>query len=48
MHGMNLKDAQTRMGKHAGLRWKNIDRSEEHMYNSLNAVEEARLKRMFC
>jgi hypothetical protein len=45
MLGLNLGDAQTRMGRHAGERWKNMDSAEMDIYTTLNAAEEARLKR---
>lgn len=43
--GLNLNDAQTRMGRHAGDRWNNMEGEEKELYVTLNAVEDSMLKR---
>eukprot|EP01039_Chlorochromonas_danica_P006390 gene6390-7044_t len=42
---LNLDDIQTRMGRHAGDRWKHMCDDEKNLYKALSSVEEARWKK---
>ena len=37
--GLNLSDAQTRMGKHGGDRWNDMDKTEKSLYLILREAD---------
>ncbi len=37
--GLNLNDAQTRMGKHGGDRWTDMNKAERELYQVLRDAE---------
>eukprot|EP00981_Chlorochromonas_danica_P001112 scaffold247_cov172-Ochromonas_danica.AAC.27 len=43
--GLNLNDAQTRMGRHAGDRWNAMEDAEKNLYLTLNYVADSRYKK---